>query len=331
MSGIRIAGSVVVIAGASSGIGRAAAIAFARQGANLVLGARRVELLKDVAGQCHAAARKAGYRRTRAVAVSVDVGDAAQLQNLVAVAMKRFGHIDVWINNAGVGAVGAFTDVPMAAHDQTVRTNLLGTMHGAYAVVPVFLRQRRGILINTGSVGSFVPAPFAAAYSASKFGLRGFTEALRAELQPSPDIHVCDIYPSFVDTPGVQHAGNYTGRYLKPPPMILAPERVADAMVQLARAPRDATTIGVPAGLARLGYALLPGLSRAIGRWAMQRYFAQAPRIAMGPGNVFTPVPQGRGTDGGWRTSRPKAGLIASGLASVTGIAIAAVLMARED
>ncbi len=306
--------STVVITGASSGIGRAAALAFAREGANLALIARRSNALQELAAECAA-------KGVRAIALPVDVTDADAVRRAAETASRRSGRIDVWINNAGVGAVGRFTDTPVEAHDQVVLTNLIGYIHGAHAVLPYFQRQPTGgVLINTISFGGWVPAPFAAAYAASKFGLRGLSDSLRAELGDYPLIHICDVFPSFMDTPGVQHGANYTGRELKPAPPVYAPERAAEAMVRLARNPRDAVTVGAVASLARIGYALLPGLSRWMMRRVIETYLRQASDRGVTSGNLFRPVRRGRTAKGGWRAP----GKRALGAAGLSGLALVA-------
>ena len=220
-------GLSVVVTGASSGIGKATALAFAREGASLTLASREAGELSKVAALCERQGGRAQY-------IQSDVRDAAAMQAVVRAAIRRYGKVDVWINNAGVGAVGRFTEVPVETHDQVIQTNLVGYLHGSHAVLPHFQTRHSGVLINVVSFAAYVGPPFGASYTASKFGLRGLSETLRAELQDEPGIHVCDVFPGFVDTPGVGHAGNYTGHRLH----ALAPDRpeqVADAIVRLAR------------------------------------------------------------------------------------------------
>lgn len=211
-----LAGTVVVITGASSGIGRAAALAFARQGACVVLAARRAELLEQVAGDCRALGAEA-------FAVPTDVTDAQAVQRLADKTEETFGPIDVWINNAGTGVFGPYQDADLALHRKTIEVNLLGSMHGAYAALPVFLRQGRGVLINNISLGGWAPTPFASAYTASKFGLRGFSASLRQELAPHKDIHICGVFPAMIDTPGLDHGANVSGKQIDPGPLVMRP------------------------------------------------------------------------------------------------------------
>lgn len=310
-------GKTVVITGASSGIGRATAEAFARKGARLVLAARSGDALAEVAVIC-------GRLGGKAIAVPTDVTDADAVERLVERALAFSGQIDIWFSNVGVGAVGPYQDVPMAVHAQVVQANLIGHLNDAHAVLPVFLRQGRGIFISMNSLGAFAAAPYAASYSAGKFGLRGFTAALRAEMAQHPGIHICEVYPDFVDTPGIPHAANYTGRRLSVSAPVTDARRVATAIVDLARHPRNSVTIGAAAHVLRLVHVLVPQTALNLAAWAMRGALSRGERAAHTTGNVMGPPAKAGGIDGGLRSegSSQAAAFAVGGLVALAALGL---------
>ncbi|MBT9373278.1 SDR family oxidoreductase [Rhizobium sp. CSW-27] len=320
----RIAGRVVVITGASSGIGEATAQAFARRGTRLVLAARDAQALAGVAAAC----RRLG---ADVETVPTDVTDSQAVRQLASRALA-FGGLDIWVSNVGVGAVGSFVETPISAHEQVIRANLIGHMNDAHAALPIFIRKGRGVFINMISLGGFAAAPYAAAYSASKFGLRGFGEAIRAELADRPHIHVCDIYPAFVDTPGLRHGANYTGAAITAPPPVLDARRVAEAIVATAEQPRDTVMVGSVTRLVRLAHALAPNLSGRLMAVLMRRHFRRAQRVAITDGNLFSPPEPAGGIDGGFRSpsQRSLTTVLTAGLAAGVCAALVAGAVTRR-
>jgi short-subunit dehydrogenase len=308
----------IVITGASSGAGRAIALEFAIHGSKLVLASRNLIALEEVAAECE-------QLGAQVRCVVTDVTVAGDMINLAAEADDFGGQIDVWVNNAGVLAAGTFEETPMEVHDQVIRTNLMGYLHGAHAVLPYFKKQKAGVLINNISIGGFLPVPYGVGYSASKFGIRGFSAALRSELTSWPNIHICDAFPAFLDTPGIQHAANYTGKFIKPAPPVYDPRRVALAIVKLAEKPKSETMIGSLSTVLRLSQGLLPGITQFVTAKVIGTYLKQADQIAKTDGNIFNTVTFGNSVYGGWGIpGKPKAHrkYITAGLVLVSAVGL---------
>jgi NAD(P)-dependent dehydrogenase (short-subunit alcohol dehydrogenase family) len=311
--------TTIVITGASSGVGKAVALELAQHGAKLVLAARRLESLEEVAAECN---ELGGI----ATAVQTDVRSVDSIRSLAEKAIEFGGRIDVWINNAGVLAAGALEEIPAEVNEEVIKTNLLGYIHGAQAVLPYFKQQQYGILINNISVGGWFPVPYGIAYTASKFGLRGCSDALKGELTQYPEIHVCDLYPGFLDTPGIQHAANYTGKVIKPAPPVYDPQKVARAVVALIRSPKPKQTVGAASAFLKLAYHFFPALSRSITASVIRFYLKGADEMPVTSGNILHPVDYGTSVEGGWRkpfVKSPGGRMFMAGLtAAVAGLAM---------
>jgi NAD(P)-dependent dehydrogenase (short-subunit alcohol dehydrogenase family) len=289
-------GDVVVITGASSGIGRATAHAFAGTGARLVLASRAPESLGDVVAECAALG-------ARAVAVPTDVTREADVEALMETALRAYGRVDAWIGCASAYSYGTFEDTPSAVFRRVVETTLFGQVHGARAVLPHFRAQGRGTLVLVGSLFSKVSAPYISPYVTGKFGLLGFAEVLRHEYRDAPQVSICAVLPATIDTPIYQHAANYTGRTVHPLPPVVAPERVARAIVRSVRRPRPVRVVGRLQGAAIPLSALLPGLYARCIHPLMDVVALRRGSTSPAAGTVFAPDTSAHRVTGGWRTA----------------------------
>lgn len=247
---------VVVITGASSGFGSRTALELARRGSHVVLAARSEQTIRELAAQC-----EMQVGGSAALAVPTDVSRREDVQRLCEQARRRFGRLDVWINNAGVGVIGRFDEVPMEDHEQVIRTDLLGTLYGSYEALRHFRTTGSGNLINVASVIGKIPAPLYSSYVAAKFGVVGFSDALRQELKAEgvDRISVCTVLPMAHSTDFFDHAGNYTGREAKPIPPVYDPQVTVDKLVELVVEPEDESITGWQGGVFNTFHKLMPG------------------------------------------------------------------------
>jgi len=290
-------GRVIVITGASSGFGKGAALKFANCGAWVVLAARREEKLDAVARDCEAAGG-------RAITVPADVTQATDVERIAQSALNEFGRFNVWVNNAGTGAVGRFEEVPLDDHVRVIQTDLLGTVYGSYFAMRQFRKQAAGTLINIASVIGKVPAPYFASYAAAKHGVVGLSAALRQELTEDgiDTIHVCTVMPTTFDTPFFEHAAQYTGHEATPIPPTYDPKKVVDTIVGLATDPQDEVSVGSAAKVFNFAHHLFPGLVESMmARQTRKAEFDDAKPGERTSGSLHEPMPSGGTVKGGWK------------------------------
>jgi short-subunit dehydrogenase len=285
---------VIVITGASSGIGRAAALEFAHQGATVVVAARSEEQLQEVAEQC-------GRLGGRGLAFPVDVRDEARVAELARKSVETFGRIDVWVNNAAVTLFGRLEETPIEPCRQVMETNFFGYLHGARAVIPQFREQGRGVLINVSSMVGKVGQPFTSMYVSSKFAINGLSECLRMELMDAPEIKVCTVLAGSIDTPLFQHGANYTGRAVKPMEPVYSAEKAAATIVRLAEHPRREVYVGSAAAMLHLTRTMAPSISERLMAGQVETDHFQDRPASPSSGNLGKPMQEWNSISGGWR------------------------------
>ncbi|RYU78458.1 SDR family oxidoreductase [Hymenobacter persicinus] len=228
---------VIVITGASSGIGLVTARMAAEQGAKLVLAARSESALRQLTTELNQAGGRAVY-------VVADVRHQPDVQRIAQVARQEFGHFDTWINDAGVSIYGKLEEIPVKDMRQLFETNFWGLVYGSLEAAK-HLRQRGGAIINVGSILSESTAILQSIYSASKHAVKSFTEGLRMELEmDEAPISVTLIKPAAIDTPYPLHAKNYMDREPQHAPPAYAPETVARAILHCCETPEREITVG---------------------------------------------------------------------------------------
>jgi NAD(P)-dependent dehydrogenase (short-subunit alcohol dehydrogenase family) len=276
---------VVVVVGASSGIGRATALRFASRGATVVCASRNTEALDSLVDLI---TRNGG----QAIAVRTDVAEPEAVYALADAAEDRFGHLDTWVNNAAVAVWGRVEDTTDAEFDRVMRVNFLGQVYGVHASLPALRRAGGGVIIGVASVEGARAVPLHASYTASKWALRGLYDALRLELAEHREpVAVTTILPAAIDTPFFEHARSKVGAMPKPPPPTYAPEVVARAIVEAAEHPTREVLVGGTAAAALLAQRMAPGLADLVMSFRRFPVLAEtANRPDNGTDNVDRPV-----------------------------------------
>jgi NAD(P)-dependent dehydrogenase (short-subunit alcohol dehydrogenase family) len=278
---------VVVVVGASSGIGRATALRFAEQGASVVCAARSERGLHSLVAEI---TRKGGA----ALAVVVDVADADHVKRLADRAVAEYGRIDTWVHLAATALWATAEQTHPQEYRRLVEVNLLGQIHGALAALPYLRREGRGALVHVSSVEGVVALPYNSAYAASKHGLNGFLDALRLELRgEGAPISVTTVMPAAIDTPLFDSALTRLGVKPRGVAPVYDPEVVARAIVYAAENPVDRLVPGGAGVVTLLARRFAPRLLDAVllTRVGFESQLTSQPRSSTAPNNLFSPTP----------------------------------------
>ncbi|OWK35287.1 SDR family oxidoreductase [Fimbriiglobus ruber] len=293
----KIQDQVVVVTGASSGIGLATAELLAAKGASVVLAARSGETLDEVVARITA-------RGGKAIAVTCDVTDRVQVDRLAAAAVETFGRIDTWVNNAGLGFWGRLDETPEADARKLFDVNFWGLVNGCLAALP-HLKKQGGALINVGSEVSEAYAPLQGMYVATKHAVKGYTDCLRVEIEKvdQAPVAVTLIQPGATDTPFPQHARNVTDQEPKLPDPQDDPQHVAEAILAAAEMPTREKKVSTSASLHVMLSKFAGGmLDRLSGKSVSKMHYDEPPRNPKGalnqPSEASGVAGQARGTGG---------------------------------
>jgi NAD(P)-dependent dehydrogenase (short-subunit alcohol dehydrogenase family) len=284
---------VVVITGASAGVGRATALEFARKGCDVALIARNRERLDD------AAADVRGFG-VRAIPISADVADYAALEAAASLAEHELGPIDVWVNNAMATVFAPVRDITPDEVRRATEVTYLGQVHGTMIALARMRPRNRGTIVNVGSALAYRAIPLQSVYCGAKFAVRGFTDSLRSELlHDGADIHLTMVHLPAANTPQFEWALNKLRYRTQPVPPIFQPEVAARAIRFAAFHHRREIWVGMPTVKTILANRFAPGLlDRVLAKAGYSGQLTSAPRPEDAPANLYHPVPGSYGTRG---------------------------------
>ncbi len=290
-------GKVAVVTGASSGVGRAIARAFAEAGANVGLIARNAEALDNAAREVRACGGDA-------LALPLDVADAAAVDGAAAQVVERWGHIDIWVNDAMVSVFSPIREMQADEFRRVTEVNYLGYVYGTLAALRHMRPRNQGVIVQIGSALAYRSIPLQSAYCASKAAIRGFTDSLRSELiRDRSQIQVTMLQLPAVNTPQFEVVRNRLPEHPQPVPPIYQPEVIARAAVRAVLKPRREVWIGWSAVKAIIGQRLIPGF---LDRYLAKHAWESQETLRLPPGhprrhdldNVDAPLPGDRGAHG---------------------------------
>lgn len=318
---------IIVITGATAGVGRATAHAFARPGARIALLARGERGLAAVK-------REVEDRRAQALTIRTDVGDWAQVYAAARQVRESWGRIDIWVNNAMLTVLGPISALSPDDLRRVTDVTFLGAAYGTMAALEFMRPRNSGVIVQVGSALAYRAIPLQAAYCAGKHALRGFTDSLRCELlHDRTDVHVTSVHLSAFNTPQFDWARNLTGRRAQPVPPIFQPELAAEAIVWAARHRRREVFVGWPALKAVTANKVAPGLlDRYLAKSAYSGQFTDEPQPVDACENLYSPCDVDPGAHGRfdararqrslqWFMTSHRAALIAVGVVAVALVA----------
>lgn len=282
---------VVIVTGASSGIGRATAALLTRQGSHVVLTARSEPALLEAQRDCASGLT---------LVVPADVSQAREVDALFDAAVEHYGRVDAVVHSAAVLAYGRFEDVPPEVFDTAMQVTLLGTANVARGALRQFARQGGGSLVVVGSLLGKIAAPYMSTYVTAKWAVHGLVRCLQIEARATDGTSVSLVTPGGVDTPVYTQAGTYVGRHGRPPPPVSSPEQVARTIVRRLDRPRREASVGPANRLTVAGFRLLPGIYDRLVTPLMKVGGLSQGHAQDTPGNVLEPKPTGEALHGRW-------------------------------
>lgn len=279
-----VADQIIVVTGATSGHGLSTARKAAAKGARVMLAARDEGALRSICTDIQDQGGAADY-------VVVDVGSAEDVNRLASQTISRFGGIDTWINNAGVGVYATAIELDLEDHRQVFETNYWGVVHGSVAALKHFRDQNTaGSIINVGSINGDMGTPLLSSYNASKHAVKGFTDSLRIEvIEAGWPVSVTLIKPSAIGTPFPEHGRNLTGFKARLPRPMYSPEVVADAILDAACHPRRSVTVGGAGKLQVLGATIFPSVFDRLASLMRPTLIDRQKPVGLVAGSVYKP------------------------------------------